>query len=231
MAAVVGVRRLSRPTRTNAWTRDEEETNWSPPRRDLLSCRALSTYHLGSGNHDWGRGLVAGAKSFLALSLALAAQDGHVPIRASFCGHSRTAQGMPRWRRLRASIGRGAAVALSNGSTELEPPPLLTMMFVSERFKSLRERILPSGAVLSRGRGALFRKADPDVAPPDVSIGPEVIGIPPGGEGRSLGRLRFDCGVEALDLGFEAANFVLEFEDPPDPGDVDAGVGQGGDLA
>ena len=121
-------------------------------------------YRLRSGNHDWGRGLVAGAKSLLALSLALPAQEGHVPIRASFFGHSRTAQGMPRCRRLRASIGSGAAVALSNGSAELEPPPVLTMMFLSEGFKSLRERILPSGAVLSRGRGALFRKADPDVA-------------------------------------------------------------------
>ena len=71
------------------------------------------------GKPRLGRGLFAGAEFLLALSFALPAQEGHVPIRVSFFGHSRTAQGMSR-RRRRASIGSGAAVARSNGSAELD---------------------------------------------------------------------------------------------------------------
>ena len=155
--AVVGVRRLGRP---------RGRARGRPVGLPLVEIIQLSrpgydrgVDRLRSGNHDWGRGLVAGAKSLLALSLSLPAPAGHVPIRASSCGHSRTAQGMPRWRRLRASIGSEAAVALSNGLAELEPPPVLTTMFLSEGFKSLQEGILPSGAVLSRGRGALFSES------------------------------------------------------------------------
>jgi lysine-ketoglutarate reductase/saccharopine dehydrogenase-like protein (TIGR00300 family) len=43
--------------------------------------------------------------------------------------------------------------------------------------------------------------------------------------------LFLDSGVHASDLGFQSADFVLEFEDALDAGDVDAGVGQGGYLA
>ncbi len=165
-AAVVGVRCLGHPIRTNAWTR-EEETNWSPPRRYLFSCRALGT--TGGAPLKVGRSrLGAGPRRRFRVPPGFDARSGGargpLPIRFSFFGLSRTAQGMPRRRRLRASIGSGAAVALSNGSAELEPPPVLTMMSLCEGFKSLRDRILPSGAVLSRGRGALFRKADPDLA-------------------------------------------------------------------
>jgi hypothetical protein len=43
--------------------------------------------------------------------------------------------------------------------------------------------------------------------------------------------LSFDLGVHALDLGFQAPDFDLEFEDALDAADVDAGVGQGCYLA
>ena len=102
------------------------------------------------------------------------------------------------------------------------------MMSLSEGFKSLRGEFCHPVLGCQEGAERSFGKRI-QTLPPDVSIRSEVIGRPPGREG-GLGRLRFDCGVEALDLGFEAANFVLEFEDTPDPGDVDPGVGQGGDL-
>ena len=104
------------------------------------------------------------------------------------------------------------------------------MMSLSEGFNSLQERILPSDAVLSRGRGAPFSESGHGRVPPDVSIRLRGHRQTAGSRG-PLGRLSFDSGVHALDLGFQAADFVLEFEDAPDPGDVDSGVGQGGDLA
>ena len=99
---------------------------------------------------------------------------GPLPIRFSFFGLSRTAQGMPRRRRLRASIGSGAAVALSNGSAELEPPPVLTMMSLCEGFKSLfHNRIFPIRCrVVKRARSA-FSESGSRSCQPNVSIRPE----------------------------------------------------------
>jgi len=63
----------------------------------------------------------------------------------------------------------------------------------------------------------------------DVSVDCKAFDRPP--RPAILGRLSFDPGVHALDLGLQAADFVLELEDSFDPGDVDSGVGEGSYLA
>jgi hypothetical protein len=88
---------------------------------------------------------------------------------------------------------------------------------------------LPSDAVLSRARGAVFSEPATVMSDPMCPIPCEVVDGPLGPS--PLGRLSFESGIHTLDLGFQAADFVLQFEDTFDAGDVDSGVGQGGYLA
>ena len=92
-----------------------------------------------------------------------------------------------------------------------------------------KDAISPSDSVLSRARKAVFSEPAMVMSDPMRPIPCEVVDGPLGPS--PLGRLSFDSGVHALDLGFQAADFVLEFEDAFDTGDVDSGVGQGGYLA
>jgi hypothetical protein len=103
-------------------------------------------------------------------------------------------------------------------------------MSLSEGLISLQGEILPSDPLLSRACRADFSGAGYGHERPDVSN-------PLRGRRRTAGdrgpleRLSSASGVHAFDLGFQAADFVLEFEDAFDACDVDSGVGQGGDLA